>query len=197
MDTLKAENGIDNPARLRVGTRLTIPVAVESKDAPASEPGSRSSLVPPPNGKLGTAVEATPPPAPSDPSAPPPNRKYAFLWPTTGQVTSRFGKRWGRSHDGIDIGAPAGTAVHAAATGEVLFSATHGSYGNLVILKHGGGLVTVYGHNQINLVRKGQRVEAGQMIAKVGQTGRSSGPHLHFEVRRGTHPQNPLSFLPP
>ena len=97
----------------------------------------------------------------------------------------------------MDIAADPGTGVRAAAAGKVLFAAEHGSYGNLVVLRHDDGLVTVYAHNEINLVRKGQRVRAGQLIARVGQTGRATGPHLHFEVRRGTAPENPMRFLPP
>lgn len=122
---------------------------------------------------------------------------YTLLWPVEGQITSRFGTRSGRPHDGIDISAPQGTPIKAAAAGLVLYSAPHGTYGNLVVLKHDDGLVTVYAHNDRNLVRKGQAVEAGQLLGKVGQTGRATGPHLHFEVRRGTRPDNPLEFLPP
>ena len=123
---------------------------------------------------------------------------YRLRWPVEGgTVTSRFGKRGKRLHDGIDIGADRGTPVVAAEAGTVLFAGEHGSYGNLVVLKHDDGLVTVYAHNEQNLVRKGQRVRQGQRIGKVGQTGRATGPHLHFEVRRGTTPENPMRFLAP
>ena len=122
---------------------------------------------------------------------------YPLRWPVEGAITSRFGKREGKPHDGIDIGAPRGTPVKAAATGQVLFSDRHRGYGNVVILRHAGGLITVYAHHDINLVRKGQKVAQGQAIAKVGTSGRTTGPHLHFEVRRGTRPTNPLHFLPP
>lgn len=125
------------------------------------------------------------------------SKDYPLRWPVEGPVTSRFGRRDGRAHDGIDIGAPKGTKVLAAADGEVLFSARHGGYGNLVLVRHGRDLVTVYAHHEQNLVRKGQRVRAGQAIAKVGTSGQATGPHLHFEVRRGVNPENPLQFLPP
>lgn len=122
---------------------------------------------------------------------------YPFLWPVAGTVTSRFGPRGNRQHRGIDIGAARGTKVMAAAKGTVLFSAKHGSYGNLVILQHDDGLVTVYAHHQRNLVRRGDKVKAGAVIAKVGSTGRSTGPHLHFEVREGKIARDPFKYLPP
>jgi murein DD-endopeptidase MepM/ murein hydrolase activator NlpD len=119
-----------------------------------------------------------------------------FIWPVTGVVTSSFGVRGGRRHDGIDIGAPASAEVRAAAAGTVLFSGEQGGYGNLLILKHDAGLITIYAHNQANLVKEGQEVKQGQAIARVGQTGRATGPHVHFEIRSGKQPRNPLFFLP-
>lgn len=126
-----------------------------------------------------------------------PNHKYPFIWPVDGVLTSRFGKRDGRAHDGIDIGAPTGTKVRAAADGDVIYADSHAGYGNLVLIRHARGLVTVYAHNSKILVNKGQRVKSGQTIAAVGSTGHSTGPHLHFEVRRGVQAENPLSLLPP
>jgi len=99
-------------------------------------------------------------------------------------------------HDGIDIAAPEGTPIHAVERGEVIFSDQLRGYGNIVILRHGGGLVSVYAHNQANLVREGDKVERGDVIAKVGSTGRVSGPHLHFEIRKNNMAQDPLRFLP-
>lgn len=117
-------------------------------------------------------------------------------WPITGRLTSGFGPRGGSSHDGIDIAAPKGTPVSAVADGEVIFSnALHG-YGNIVLIRHRNGLVSVYAHNQRNLVREGERVRRGTVIAEVGQTGRASGPHLHFEVRKDNQARNPLRYLP-
>lgn len=118
-------------------------------------------------------------------------------WPTSGTVTSRFGRRGSRMHDGIDIGTKEGTPVYAAAGGEVVYSDQRLSgYGKLIIIRHGGDMFTAYAHNQRNLVRKGMKVNAGDMIARVGRTGRASGSHLHFEVRRGSTPVDPLSYLP-
>jgi lipoprotein NlpD len=117
-------------------------------------------------------------------------------WPIAGRLTSRFGPRGGSSHDGIDIAAPKGTAISAVADGEVIFgNALHG-YGNIVIIRHRNGVVTVYAHNSRNLVKEGEWVQRGQVVAEVGQTGRASGPHLHLEVRKDNQARNPLRYLP-
>lgn len=130
----------------------------------------------------------------------PPDRGYAhirLIWPVTGTITSDFGNRGHRMHDGIDIAAPRGTPVRAAAAGEVVYSDNRLSgYGRLIIIRHTGDLFTAYAHNQRNLVARGDKVKQGEIIARVGQTGRASGPHLHFEVRRGPTPVNPLVYLP-
>jgi len=123
--------------------------------------------------------------------------KGRLRWPVKGVVTSKFGRRGSRMHDGIDIGAKEGTPVHAAAAGEVVYADSRLSgYGKLVIIRHGRNLFTAYGHNQRMLVRKGAHVRAGDVIARVGHTGRATGPHLHFEVRQGSTPVNPLAYLP-
>lgn len=122
--------------------------------------------------------------------------KTVLRWPVDGTVTSGFGHRGSRMHDGIDIGAAEGTPVRAAASGEVVYSDQRlTGYGKLIIIRHDNDLFTAYGHNQRNLVNKGDRVKAGDIIARVGHTGRASGPHLHFEVRRGTTPVDPLAYL--
>jgi len=123
--------------------------------------------------------------------------KVSLHWPVKGRLTSKFGRRHGRPHDGIDIGAKEGTPVYAAAAGEVVYSDHRLSgYGHLIIVRHSHDMFTAYAHNQRNLVRKGQYVKRGDTIARVGHTGRASGPHLHFEVRRGPTPVNPLAYLP-
>jgi len=120
-----------------------------------------------------------------------------LIWPVKGTVTSRFGRRGSRMHDGIDIGVGEGTAVHASSSGEVVYSDSRLSgYGKLIIIRHAGNLFTAYAHNQRNLVGKGARVRAGDVIARVGHTGRATGPHLHFEVRQGSTPVDPLAYLP-
>ena len=99
-----------------------------------------------------------------------------------GVVTSGFGSRWGKVHHGIDIALPQGSEIHAADNGNVYFAGTNGSYGNIVKIDHGNGMQTYYAHCSRLLVSAGQRVERGEQIALVGSTGRSTGPHLHFEV---------------
>jgi murein DD-endopeptidase MepM/ murein hydrolase activator NlpD len=115
--------------------------------------------------------------------------------PTRGTLTSRFGWRWGRLHKGIDISARIGTPIYAADGGKVIFSGTQNGYGKMVVIDHGNGIQTAYAHNSKNLVSKGQRVHKGQKIAEVGNTGRSTGPHLHFEVRKNGTPVNPLKYV--
>jgi len=118
-------------------------------------------------------------------------------WPVKGRISSRFGHRGRRMHDGIDIAAPAGTPVRAAAAGRVVYADSRlAGYGKLIILRHRHNQFTAYAHNQRNLVRKGEHVKAGQVIARVGSTGRATAPHLHFEIRRGSTPVDPLAYLP-
>ena len=118
-----------------------------------------------------------------------------FLWPTVGQITSPFGKRGREFHSGIDIAQSKGAPVRASNSGTVTFAGWRGGYGNLVILNHGGGIETYYAHNSSITVSVGQQVEKGQQIAKVGSTGRSSGSHVHFEIRVNGRPVNPLNYL--
>lgn len=115
--------------------------------------------------------------------------------PTRGRLTSRFGWRWGRKHAGIDVAARIGTPVCAADGGKVVFAGTQGGYGKFVIIDHGEGLQTCYAHNSKIVVSKGQTVYKGQKISEVGNTGRSTGPHLHFEVRKNGVPVNPLKYV--
>ena len=122
-----------------------------------------------------------------------------LIWPVRGgKLTSRFGRRGKRPHEGIDIAAAEGTAVLAAAEGVVIYAGSGlRGYGNLILVRHDGGIVTVYAHNRRNLVKEGDRVTQGQVIAEVGHTGRTSGNHLHFEVRRGDTPVDPLDHVKP
>lgn len=127
-----------------------------------------------------------------------PNRGTGTLvWPVVGTITSRFGYRGREHHDGIDIGAPRGTDVHAADSGTVIASSYAGTYGNCIRIDHGGGsFVTLYAHLDKRLVSVGDVVTKGQVIGKVGSTGRSTGPHLHFETRVNGRPVNPIQFYP-
>lgn len=117
-----------------------------------------------------------------------------FVWPVGGVLTSGFGPRWGRMHEGIDVAAPTGTPIVAAASGTVIYSGWMGGYGNLVIIDHGGGIATAYGHQSAIYVTAGP-VSQGQAIGAIGSTGHSTGPHLHFEVRINGAPVDPLGYL--
>ncbi|WP_242346712.1 M23 family metallopeptidase, partial [Anaeromyxobacter terrae] len=143
-----------------------------------------------------------PPTAPGPAPAPAPATRgrgdegAPLAWPLKGVLYGRYGVRAGQRHDGIDIAAPEGAPVAAAADGVVIYAGEQPGYGAIVILKHADDLVTLYAHNSRVLVKDGQQVSRGEPIARVGQTGRTTGPHLHFEVRKATRPRNPLLFLP-
>lgn len=117
------------------------------------------------------------------------------MWPLVGSITSKFGPRWGKNHNGLDIAAPTGTLVRAFMSGTVVYSGWEVGYGNLVKINHGNGLVSYYGHNSKLLVSAGEHIDKGQTISKVGSTGDSTGPHLHFEIRKYGVPVNPLNYL--
>jgi murein DD-endopeptidase MepM/ murein hydrolase activator NlpD len=130
-----------------------------------------------------------PPPAPEAP---------AFGWPVRGPILSGFGAARGRRHhEGIDIKAPRGTLVRAAAAGHVVESRWRRGYGNLVTLDHGAGVQTRYAHMTKVFVRAGARVGRGEPIGTVGATGNATTPHLHFEVRRDGRLRDPIAWLPP
>lgn len=118
-----------------------------------------------------------------------------FSWPVQGPISSSFGPRWGRMHQGIDIAVVTGTPVRAAASGRVSFAGENGGYGLLVIIDHGNGVETRYAHNSQLLVKVGDRVQRGQVIARSGNTGNSTGPHLHFEIRQYGQAVDPLLYL--
>jgi murein DD-endopeptidase MepM/ murein hydrolase activator NlpD len=118
-----------------------------------------------------------------------------FIWPVNAPITSPFGWRWGRMHEGLDLGAAYGTPIAAAASGVVIYAGWEEGYGNLVVIDHGGGLSTAYGHQSQIAVSVGQSVAQGQTIGYVGATGHATGPHLHFEVRVNGAPVDPLGYL--
>lgn len=186
-DELADLNQIADPRLLGVGRELVLPPPKGRKVASLAPPTANSRSTP-------TAPAKRPKATPIGiDRGPKPERSLA--WPVDGVLFGRFGPRNGSPHDGIDIAAPEGTSVRAAADGAVLFAGVQRGYGNLVIVRHEGGLITVYAHNVKNLVREGDRVRVGEEIAKVGRTGRATGPHCHFEVREGTRPRDPLLFL--
>jgi murein DD-endopeptidase MepM/ murein hydrolase activator NlpD len=148
----------------------------------------------------GATAEALGADAPMPPTVIGAGARAQFRWPLATVrivIGSPFGTRDGRPHEGIDLPAPVGTPVFAAGDGQVAYAGNGvRGYGNLVVIKHPGDLLTVYAHNSLLMVTQGQPVRAGDRIALVGQSGRATGPHLHFEVRTGQIPRNPMSFLP-
>jgi murein DD-endopeptidase MepM/ murein hydrolase activator NlpD len=119
-----------------------------------------------------------------------------LIWPCRGPLTSGFGMRWGRMHQGQDIACGYGTPIHAAKAGTVVFAGVMSGYGNVIIIDHGGGFSTLYAHQSSLAASQGQHVNQGDVIGYVGSTGHSTGPHLHFETRFGGNPRNPMPYLP-
>jgi murein DD-endopeptidase MepM/ murein hydrolase activator NlpD len=124
------------------------------------------------------------------------NSSFGLIWPLSGPVTSGFGYRWGRMHQGIDIGVPIGTPIHAAKAGTVIFAGTMSGYGYVVIIDHGGSFSTLYAHQSRLASSQGEQVAQGQVIGYSGNTGHSTGPHLHFETRINGTAQDPRRYLP-
>lgn len=164
-----------------------------SLDLPRADggPGPSRSSPPQRSGAGAGGAQASP-----QTQAAAPKRPQGWRWPAKGPVTSRFGMRWGRHHDGVDIGARYGSAITAAKDGRVIWSGPFYGYGRTVILDHGRGVKTLYAHASTLLVRRGARVRQGQRLARVGCTGHCFGPHLHFEIRLKGRPVNPLKRLP-
>ncbi|MDR7555669.1 MAG: M23 family metallopeptidase [Armatimonadota bacterium] len=170
VETLLNLNGLDDPDRLQPGQRLTI----SGRPPQGARGGSASRVADVPAVRIGLRL----------------------LWPARGVITSRFGwRRYRYHHNGIDLAAPAGTPIYAASDGVVEFAGWKGGYGRVVYLRHPNGVTTVYAHASALLVRTGQRVARGQVIARVGCTGACTGPHLHFEVHVGGQPVNPVRYL--
>lgn len=190
-------NGVEDPAQVQVGSTMHIPPQHEREfklvgDAePQAKPRfARQSRRQQQNAARAGAVVA------GQQNAKIETNHSLFQWPVPGSVISEFGMRSGRRHDGVDITGKIGDPIHAAGSGQAVFVGTMRGYGNLILLRHDDDYFTAYAHNSKNLIKKDQNVKAGQLIAKLGQTGRATGPHLHFEVRKGQYARNPLFFLP-
>lgn len=191
---LMALNNVRPPYTLAIGQRLSLPGGAEAEAVTPAVP----STVPSPDGG-GTYAErrretevvgrVT--------AAPPPRRSSTFTWPLTGTIVARYGPTGsGQHNDGINILAPAGTPVKAAEDGVVVYASNAlVGYGNLLLVKHAGGWITAYAHNERLLVRQGQKVTRGQVVARVGNTGGVREPQLHFEIRQGRQALDPLRFL--
>ena len=182
---IKRANGIRDVTQLRIGQRLYIPGARQrlhaSSDGFTPNPGGSANPDEIRRRARAAARQQT---------------SLQFGWPVRGRLSSRYGTRRGRPHEGIDVAAARGTPIFASESGRVIHSGRLGSYGKVVIVKHAGAFRTVYAHASKLLVRKGEFVERGQKVAEVGSTGRSTGSHVHFEIRRSETPKNPLAFLP-
>ena len=168
---LQRANGIYDPQDVATGTRILIPGKMASLSKPSPEP-----LIPAPKPRL--------------------QNKPLFIWPSPGTISSGYGKRHGRNHQGIDITKDRGRAIRAAGSGIIEFSGVQNGFGKTVIINHGSGFKTLYAHNAKINVSKGMRVKRGKVISKMGTTGRSTGIHLHFEIRVNGKPANPLRYLP-
>lgn len=203
VDNLEKNNNIPDAKKISVGDYIFVPgvaapldtngnaaVAHSNakketpKDAGVQKQTGKSA------GKSSQKADSNPP------SSAKPSKPGQYIWPVKGVITSKFGNRWGKKHSGIDISCPQGTPVVAAAAGTVLFSGEKSGYGLTIIIKHPDNSFTIYAHNSKNLVSEQKQVKQGEKIALSGQTGRSTGPHLHFEIRKGSEPVDPLEILP-
>jgi murein DD-endopeptidase MepM/ murein hydrolase activator NlpD len=214
---LAKANGLDPHAKLKLGTKLTVPGAKTAAVAPVVEPAAVAAAQPaaamaPPNTKMAAVTSAPPQSARlaqattkvEEPSAESPVRAAeatgalpTFRWPVRGKVIISYGaKTNGKSNDGINLAVPEGTPIKAAEDGVVAYSGNElKGYGNLVLVRHANGYVTAYAHASEILVKRGDTIKRGQVIAKSGQSGEVGSPQLHFEIRKGSTPVDPLQFL--
>jgi murein DD-endopeptidase MepM/ murein hydrolase activator NlpD len=218
--TLAATNHLTPPYVIRTGETLILPAPVETARAmpaptpptaappPAAAPAPLAALdgppapgaAPPPAAPQSAPAAAEPMPPPQTASLPPPvaGAGKGFVWPVRGRVVSSYGTTPDGTHnDGINIAAAEGTPVVAADAGEVAYAGNElKGYGNLILVRHANGFITAYAHNQMLLVKRGDKVARGQEIARVGATGAVAEPQLHFEIRRGARALDPMDYLP-
>lgn len=188
-------NQLVNPHALRSGQRLSVPgcqppVQSTAGETPGTEPDAEGILFKRvgPRRVLTALVLGAPDFR---------DERITLVWPVEGPVISTFGQRSKGWHAGIDITAEMGSEIYAAAPGTVVYSGWIRAYGQVVKIQHSNSFITLYAHNQKNLVEVGEDVEAGQVIATVGRSGHATGPHVHFEVRRDGKAYNPLHLLDP
>jgi murein DD-endopeptidase MepM/ murein hydrolase activator NlpD len=186
--------------RLRADNERIVTLAKDLDEVSAREKQVRALLgVSPIQVPAAAKLEGSPASAPGGPNRLPPASKETLptLWPVNGEISRAFTVSSIRRHEGLDIAGSAGAPVLAAGGGTVIFAGPDSVFGNLVRIDHGNGYVTVYGHNSRLAVSMGQKVNRGQTIAYVGNTGISSAPHLHFEVRRDGQPLDPMTLIGP
>ena len=214
---LARANGLDPSAKLKLGTKLTVPgaktAAVGAPVAAAPVAGTLQpvAVAPAPATKMAAVaapvqsarlaqatanVEEKPAEAPAK-AAETTSALPTFRWPVRGKVVTSYGaKTNGKSNDGINLAVPEGTPIKAAEDGVVAYSGNElKGYGNLVLVRHSNGYVTAYAHASELLVKRGDTIKRGQVIAKSGQSGEVAAPQLHFEIRKGSRPVDPLQFL--
>ncbi len=213
IQTIVSRNKLQPPHRLKPGQTLEMPgakyvpdsVPGETTPAEASSPGSvkREALAPPPGQgeaprSAAPAGEPTPLSKASQSVTVPATPPAKMIWPVNGKVVSGYGTSGGQKNDGIDIAAAKGTPVKAAEGGKVVYAGGEvARMGNLLLIEHPGGYITAYGNNESLAVKKGDVVKKGQVIAKVGNSGGSAEPQLHFEVRRSGKTIDPTTVLGP
>jgi murein DD-endopeptidase MepM/ murein hydrolase activator NlpD len=181
-----------------------LPPPIPAAQAPAASPPAKSQPTALPAPPVAGPVPVAPAPAaasePAESPAPPPaHGATAFAWPVHGRVVASYGGgQDGARNDGINIAAPRGAAVQAADSGVVAYAGNElRGYGNLILVKHANGWISAYAHCETILVKRGDKVGRGQVIAKVGSTGKVGEPQLHFELRRGNHSVDPREFMTP
>ncbi|RYZ40063.1 MAG: M23 family metallopeptidase [Myxococcaceae bacterium] len=212
VEELSLANGIKDPKELSVGRELLIPGSERPQygdPGPLSDEEPELVLTKPGQAPVSTPRRSVPavtrkeePPRarvvsgrPGAPSRPKLATQGLLDWPLRGVLYGRFGKKGREPHDGIDLAAPAGTPIKTAQEGTVLYAGEQKGYGLIVIVEHSSTLITLYAHNRDLRVRTGQKVRREQVIATVGESGRTSGPHVHFEVRVDGKPVDPLEYL--
>lgn len=206
VDKLEKNNNIPDAKKIKPGDYIFIPGASapleshgKAEAAPSNSKKDEHKDVKNTRPKGKSSGKSQGKPKAARPAAKPARqlKPGVYGWPVNGGVvTSPFGIRGKRQHNGIDIGSPEGTPVYAAADGKVVFSSKNGDYGLLVVIQHSDNSFTIYAHNSKNLVKEGMVVKKGKKIAEVGKTGNATGPHLHFEIRIGAKAVDPLLCLP-
>ena len=209
---LAKANGLDSQAKLKLGTKLTVPTSKSAAVAPAAEPAAGAVASSAPATKMvavgpdvqqkARLAQATATPEEMAVETPVKAAEATgalptFRWPVRGKVITAYGaKANGKANDGINLAVPEGTPVKAAEDGVVTYSGNElKGYGNLVLVRHANGYVTAYAHASELLVKRGDTIKRGQIIAKSGQSGEVGSPQLHFEIRKGSSPVDPLQFL--